>query len=141
MRGFDLDGTLTYIGNKKLYYFLLQLLPDLYLPIHERLVKPNTKVISMMRPEDVIITGRRQSAMEYTKKWLEKHGVHNKIYMNPYAPGTENNIRHKTEVITELGIQEFYDDEPIILEKLHIGLKIVTYRVEGKEVYRSSYHA
>ena len=115
---FDMDGTLTLVGNRLKY--LQQDKPDwdsFYEACGEDL--PNEPIIAMYRAikivykDIIIVTGRRESVREKTIDWSLKQGIaieSRDLFMRP-----NKDYRHDTEIKWDL-IQPFKDDISLIFE-------------------------
>lgn len=114
---FDIDGTLTLVGDRVQY---LLRSPKNWDEFYERCGEdqPNEAVCDVYRmihacgtgPDMILLTGRRESVRKQTEEWLQRHGIHGYKHLIMRPDGDK---RHDTEV------------KPEMLQKLNIHPDLV----------------
>lgn len=105
------------------------------------------------RPLDIIITGRCTEEAEYTRDWLIKQGIYNRVIFNhiPFSEKTrERSGHHKADRINELKSDGYhigvhFEDDPIQADIIEQNtdvkvVRIVHDLVEKENVWHGPKH-
>ena len=134
--GFDLDGVLSDADStlyRFIYYSLKDKDPKLYEMLRETYfqeLRPLYNPELFLSDGDIyyIITGRHGLSDEnVTRDWCNKHCPNNK---GTYIVGGEgiSTSKAKADKIRELGVEVFFDDDPLIVKYLRemlIGVAVI----------------
>jgi len=118
--GYDLDGTLCEkIGWDRNYRGLKKAERDKMLELRLAHFLTTKMLRKPHETEFYIITGRKEAWSKETLAWLEKQEIKPvKVYFMQKARCRKNMVEYKSEVINELKLTKYYEDDRLLAKEL-----------------------